>query len=802
MLNIRTAAVIGAGTMGAQIAAHLANVGIPVILMDIVPSELTPEEQKRGLTLQSPHVRNRVTQTQFDRAKTLSPAPFFVPEAAALVRIGNVEDHLPEIADADWVIEAVLELMELKRDLHSRIAALARPDALVTTNTSGLSINGMTEGLPKEYRRRFFATHFFNPPRYMRLLELIPGTDTDPALMREFADFAEAVFGKGIVVGKDTPGFIANRIGCFDIQHVLWLMINEGLTIDEVDAITGPAIGRPKSATFRLGDIVGVDLLDQMNRNLGGSLTREEETTLFVQPDFIREMVTRGWWGQKKGQGFYKLVKTDKGRDIHTLDYKTLEYRPQQKPQFASLEAAGKIANRAERIRSLCSATDKAGQFAWKHLSATICYAASCIPEIADAVATVDNGMKWGYNWELGPFETWDALGVKETAVRLEQEGRTVPQLVRDLLAAGKDSFYEVRGSRLFSFVPGQPDLVEHREAPKAISLSRLHSAKHIVTSNQGASLVDLGDGVACLEFHTKMNVIGDDQLGMVRESLEEVRKNFVGLVLGNQGPHFSAGANLLLMASQIQNQEWDAIDLTIRTFQEATSGLRRFEKPVVAACHGYTLGGGCETQMGCDHVVLAGETYLGLPEVGVGLIPAAQGSKEMLIRCTENIPRTQDADYFPGVKFAWETIGLARVSTSGPDAIKLRYVRESESTLVLNKEWLIGEAKAKVLQLAAAGYRPQPARTDIPAIGQSGIAQFTSMLYQMRQAGQISEHDETIATKLAYVLCGGDLSWTHFVTEEYILALEREVFLSLCGEAKTLERITHTLNTGKPLRN
>ncbi len=802
MLNIRKAAVIGAGTMGAQIAAHLANVGIPVLLMDVVPTELTPEEQKRGLTLQSPLVRSRVTKTLFDRAKKLWPAPFFTPEAAALVRLGNVEDNLPEIAEVDWVIEAVLERMDLKQSLHKNIATLARPDALVTTNTSGLSINGMTEGLPKEYRRRFFATHFFNPPRYMRLLELIPSTDTDPALMQEFADFAEAVLGKGIVVGKDTPGFVANRIGCFDMQHVLWLMINEGLSIDEVDAITGPAIGRPKSATFRLSDIVGIDLMAQMGRNLQGLLKGEQEKKLFQQPEFIGEMVKRGWWGQKKGQGFYKMLKTDKGREIQVLDYKTLEYRAQQKPQFASLEEAGKISNRAERIKALCAATDKAGQFAWKHLSAVLTYAANCIPEIADDVATVDNAMKWGYNWDLGPFEIWDALGVQETAARLEKEGRAVPKLVRDLLAAGKSSFYEVRGSKLFYFVPVQADLVEMREAPKAINLPRLHSANRVVKSNPGASLVDLGDGVACVEFHAKMNVIGDDQFEMIIGSLDEVRKNFVGMVLGNQGPHFSAGANLLQVTTQIQNKDWDGIDLSIRTFQNMTCGLRRFEKPVVAACHGYTLGGGCETQMGCDHVVLAAETYLGLPEVSVGIIPAAHGSKEMLIRCTEHIPRTEDADYFPAVKFAWETIGLAKVSTSGPEAIKLGYVRKGESTLVMNKEWLIGEAKAKVLQLAASGYRPKPARTDIPAIGQSGIAQFKCMLYQMRQAGQISEHDEKIGAKLAYVLCGGDLSWTHFVTEQYILDLEREVFLSLCGEPKTLERIKHTLKTGKPLRN
>lgn len=802
MIHIRKAAVIGAGTMGAQIAAHLANVGVPVLLMDIVPAELTSEEQKRGLTLQSPQVRNRGTQTLFDRARKLSPSPLFTPEAADLVRIGNVEDHLPEIAEADWVIEAVLERMDLKRDLHRKVAAAARPDAVVTTNTSGLSINGMTEGLPVEYRRRFFATHFFNPPRYMRLLELVPNNDTDPARMRAFAEFAEAALGKGIVVGKDTPGFVANRIGCFDMQHVLWLMIDVGLTIDEVEAITGPAIGRPKSATFRLGDIVGIDLMDQMGRNLQGLLKLEEETKLFRQPEFITEMVKRGWWGEKKGQGFYKRVKTDKGREIHTLDYKTLEYRPQQKPQIASLEAASKISNRAERIKSLCAATDKAGLFAWKHLSAMLCYTANRIPEIADEVATVDNAMKWGYNWDLGPFEIWDALGVKETAGRLEKEGRAVPPLVRDLLSAGQTRFYEFRGEKLFSFVPPQRGLVEIPAPPKAIHLPRLHNAQRVVKSNQGASLVDLGDGVACVEFHTKMNIIGGDQLGLLRESVEEVRQNFAGLVIGNQGPHFSAGANLMLLITQIQNQDWDEIDLGIRTFQNTTSGLRRFEKPVVAACHGYTLGGGCEVQMGCDHVVLSAETYLGLPEVGVGLIPAAQGTKEMLIRCTENIPRTEDADYFSGVKFAWETVGLAKVSTSGPEALSYRYVRPGESTLVQNKEWLIGEAKAKVLQMAASGYRPKPARTDIPAIGQSGLAQFKCILYQMRQAGQISEHDEKIGAKLAYVLCGGDLSWTHFVNEQYLLDLEREVFLSLCGEAKTLERIKHTLKTGKPLRN
>jgi len=802
MLTIRKAAVIGAGNMGAQIAAHLANVGIPSLLMDIVPGELLPEQQKRGLTLQSPEVRNRVTKTLFDRAKKLSPTPFFVPEVAGLIRIGNVEDNLAEIKDADWVIEAILERMDLKLAIHAKIAANARPDALVTTNTSGLSIAGMTKGLPLEYRRRFFGTHFFNPPRYMRLLELIPTPDTDPGLLQAFGDFGEAVLGKGIVRAKDTPGFVANRIGCFDMQHVALLMLDEGLSIDEVDAITGPAIGRPKSATFRLGDIVGVDLMAQMGRNLRELLKHDPQVGAFRQIEFIEDMVKRGWWGEKKGQGFYQRVKTEKGREIRTLDHKTMEYRPQQKPQFASLEAASKISNRADRIRSLCAATDKAGVFAWKHLSAMLCYAADRLTEIADDVVTVDDAMKWGYNWELGPFETWDALGVRQTADRLAKEGREVPVVVRDLLSAGKSSFYEERDARRSFFDVAKRTHIAEVESRKVINLQRLHRANKVVRSNPGASLVDLGDGVACLEFHTKMNVIGSDQLGMLREALEEVRKNFVGLVIGNQAPHFSAGANLMVLITQIQNQDWDEIDLMIRTFQRATSTLRQFEKPVVAACHAYTLGGGCELSMGCDHIVLAAETYMGLPEIGVGLIPGAHGTKEMLIRCTEHIIRSDEADYFPGVKHAWETVGLAKVSTSAAEAAKLRYLRASETTIILNRDWLIGEAKAQVLHMAAQGFRPRPQRSDIPAIGEGGLSVFKMILHQMRVAGQISEHDQKIGAKLAYILCGGDLTSLHFVSEQYIMDLERGVFLSLCGEPKTLERIKHTLKTGKPLRN
>ena len=802
MLTIRRAAVIGAGNMGSQIAAHLANVGIPSLLMDVVPGELLPQEQKRGLTLQSPEVRNRITKMLFDRAKKLSPSPFFVPEAASLIRLGNVEDHLREIKDADWVVEAVLERMELKVALHARIAAHARPDALVTTNTSGLSIAGMVKDLPCEYRRRFFGTHFFNPPRYMRLLELIPTNDSDPVLLKAFGEFGEAVLGKGIVRAKDTPGFVANRIGCFDMQQAVWLMLEEGLSIDEVDAITGPAIGRPKSATFRLGDIVGVDLVSQMGRNLRQSLGNDGHAQIFRPVAFIEDMVKRGWWGEKKGQGFYQRVQIDQKREIHTLDYRTMSYRPQQKPAFASLEAVGRLADPAERIRVLCAFTDKAGVFAWKQLSSVLCYAADRLTEIADDVVTVDDAMKWGYNWDLGPFEIWDVLGVRPTVDRLAKEGRAVPAVAADLLSAGRFSFYEERDGKRFFFDLLNRGHAAEIESPKVIHLLRLHKSNKVVRSNAGASLLDLGDGVACLEFHTKMNVIGGDQLGLLRESLEEARRNFAGLVIGNQGPHFSAGANLTLILTQIQNQDWDEVDLMIRNFQKATSTLRQFEKPVVAACHGYTLGGGCELAMGCDHVVLAAETYMGLPEVGVGLIPAGHGTKEMLIRCTEQVIRSEEADYLSGVRHAWETIGLAKVSTSAPEAAKLRYLRSGETTVVLNRDWLLGEAKAQVRHLAEQGYRPRPPRADIPAVGESGLALFKVILHQMRVGGQISELDQKVGTKLAHILCGGDLTSLHFVTEQYLMDLEREAFLSLCGEPKTVERIKHTLKTGKPLRN
>ena len=795
------AAVIGAGTMGAQIAAHLANVGLPVLLLDVASPELLPEEQAKGLLLTSPAVRLRQVRSLFERMKKLSPPALFTPESATLITLGTIEDNLADLAAADWIVEAVLERMDLKQALHAKIAAVARADALVTTNTSGLPIHCILDGLPSDYRRRFFATHFFNPPRYTRLLELAPTPDTDPALLHAFAHFAETVLGKGVVVAKDTPGFIGNRVGCFDLQTALWLATSEQLTIDEVDALTGPLIGRPASGTFRLCDLVGLDLLAQLGRNLKELLSDPVEQNVFAPPPCLTELLGRGWWGEKKGQGFYQRVQTGKGREIHSLDLRTYEYHPQQKAVFPELAEIGKISATPARLRALCASDGPAGRFAWKHLSTVLVYAAEHVAAISDGILAVDQAMRWGYNWELGPFETWDALGIAAVARRLESEGRPVPALVAGLLAAGHTHFYERQGTESLPYVPGAHAYRKTTRHPKALVLPSTSADARIVKQNDTARLVDLGDGVACLEFHAKLNVICEETLALLRDSLEIVDRDFQALVIGNHGAHFSAGANLKQFAGHIEAGRWLQVERLLRDFQIATSTLRQFARPVVAAIHGYTLGGACELSLGCNHIVASAETTMGLPEIGVGLIPGAQGTKEMLVRCTETVFRNSDPDFFAGVRQAWETIAQAKLSTSAPDAARLRFLRGGEWTLVLNRDWLIGEAKIRALQLAD-GYRPRAPRTDIPAVGQDGLATLKATMHGMRAAGHISGHDQKIGTKLAYVLCGGDLTGLQFVPESYLLDLEREAFLSLCGEPLTLERIRHMLRTGKSLRN
>ena len=788
--------------MGSQIACHLANVGIPVRLLDVSPEERLPEEIEAGIAEDDPKVRNRITRTLFDRAQKLKPSPLYLKEMASRITLGNVQDHLDDLADADWVVEAVVERLDVKRDLHRRIESIVSPDAIITTNTSGIPLHTIAEGSRDLDRRRFFGTHFFNPPRYLRLLELIPTADTDLSLLEEYRVFAESVLGKSTVTCKDTPGFVANRIGCFAFQDLFWLMAQEGFTIDEVDAITGPVLGRPRTATFRLGVLVGIDLLARIGENLFDALKDDPARERMKTPDFIRKMVERGWHGRKTGQGFYWRVPGEKGPEILTLDLNTLEYRPRQKPAFPSVQAVSGIPDPGERIRALVESDDRAGRFAWRHLGNVLCYAADRIPDIADDVVTIDRAMRWGYNWELGPLEICDALGPAKLAQRLEKDGRPVPRLLEKLLASGHDSFYSRSNSQRQYFDLGKRAARPLPPEPASICLELLRQTGKVVRSNPGTSLIDLGDGVACVEFHSKMNTLGNDQLNLIRESLDVVRKNFEGMVIGNQGEHFSVGANLSLLPAHIQNEDWDEVEWILRTFQEITCALRTFEKPVVVACHGYTLGGGCEIALGADRIMVAAETYMGLPEVGLGVVPAAGGTKEMLIRCTEPIDSKEVTDYFPGLARAFETIGMAKIGTSAHEALRNGVLRASETTILVQGEHRLEAAKAKVLEMVRQGYVAPPPQTDIAVVGSSGLAALKTQLHRMREGGYISDHDHLIGSKLAFILTGGDLSGLHKVSQQYLLDLEREAFLSLCGEAKTVLRIQHMLKTGKPLRN
>lgn len=788
--------------MGSQIACHLANVGIPVRLLDIAPNELTPDEAKAGLTLADRKVRNRITSTLFNRALKLRPSPLYLADKAEAVTLGNIEDDLDSLADVDWVVEAVVERLDIKRQLHRRIESIVSPEAIVTTNTSGIPLHLIAEGSRDSDRRRFFGTHFFNPPRYLYLLELIPTAQSDPKLLEDYRRFAESVLGKGTVLCKDTPGFVANRIGSFAMQDAIWLMLEDGFSIDEIDTFTGPALARPRTATFRLGDLVGIDLMAQMGENLYGALQQDPARERMKVPAFIAEMVKRGWHGRKSKQGFYLKVEGKGSGDVLTLDHKTLEYREKQRVSYPSLDALATISDPAKRICAFVEADDRAAQFAWKHLRSIISYAADRIPEIADDVVTVDRAMRWGYNWELGPFEICDALGPAKVAKRLEKDGLPVPKLLENVLSAGKHSFYEASDGHRLYFDLGRHATVPVPPPPGKISLKFVRQAGKVVHSNPGASLLDLGDGVACLEFHTKMNVIGADQINMIRESLDIVREKFEGLVIGNQAEHFTAGANLMLILTHIQNEDWDEVELACRNFQNATCSLRLFEKPVVMACHGYTLGGGCELTMQADHAVLAAETYLGLPEVGVGVIPGGGGTKEMLIRSTEGIKSNDVADYLPALAKAFETIGFGKVGTSAYESIRYGYLRPGETTVLVQGERRLEVAKAKVLELAARGYVPGQFRTDIPAVGIDGFSAIQLQLHMMHLGGFISDHDKLIGTKLGYVLCGGALTGFQRVSEQYILDIEREAFCSLCAEPKTIERIQYMLKTGKPLRN
>ena len=776
--DIKKAVVLGGGTMGAQVAAHLVGQGIEVTLLDIVAKEGD---------------RSAVAKKAVENLKRLKPSPLHLPEQAALIRTGNFEDDWGALKDADWVFEAVVEDLEIKRQLFARVASAVKKTAIVATNTSGLGIDAMSSHLPEDFRRRFLGTHFFNPPRYLKLLETIPGQHTAPEVLAAMERFADEVMGKAVVRCKDTPNFIGNRIGSFGMGSVLKEMIDLDLTVEDVDTLTGPAIGRARSATFRTADIAGVDVCVKVSQNLYDAVPNDPFRDVFKVPDFMKAMVERGLLGQKAGAGFYKKEKDD----IRTLDWKTLEYRERRKAKFPSLEAAQNVSDLGARLNQVFAGKDKGAQFLWRVLSGTSLYAAGLVPEISDDVISIDRAMEWGYGWGSGPFRLLDMLGVASVAERVRAEGRAVPPLVEQLLASGRKRFYETEGSRTTVFGPGGVSPVADRTGVIEVAVQKSRVAP--VKKNAGASLVDLGDGVGLVEFHSKMNTLGQDTFSVLSFAAKEGKAHFDALVVGNQAEQFTVGANLMLALLAVQEEEWDEIDLSIRQFQNANMALKYSDLPVVVAPFGMALGGGCEISLHGTRIRFSAETYMGLVEAGVGLLPGGGGCKEMALRAHDRCAGVPEADAFAFVKRAFDLIGFARVSTSGAEA--LRMFGTPADTLSPHPDRLIADAKQVALGLARAGHRPGRPRTDVPVLGRPAIATFRAGVHNALRGGHISEHDALVATRIATVLCGGDRA-PGVASEQHYLDLEREAFLSLLGTPKTLARIQHTLKEGKPLRN
>ena len=801
MREIRKVAVLGAGTMGARIAAHLANASIPSVLLDIVPKHLTPQEQAKGLPLSDPRVRNRFAQAGLDAALKSRPAAFFVPEAARMITIGNFDDNLAWVKDCDWIVEAVTEDLEIKRGLLEKVQQFRSPGVIVTSNTSGISISSISQGFSEDFRRHWLGTHFFNPPRYMKLLEIIPTADTLPEVVEAASRFVDVVLGKGIVIAKDTPNFIANRIGTFSTLNVLRVMQQDGYTIEEIDALTGPAMGLPKSATFRTLDIVGLDVLVHVVKNLCGSLPEDERRDLFEIPPFINEMMNRKLLGDKTKQGFYKKLRGGDDGEILTLDLQTFEYRARQKARFPSLEMGKNVEDPRQRVAMLMQSPDRAGVFYRRTLGDLFHYAANRIPEISDDVVSIDDAMKWGFNWECGVFELWDAVGVEKIVEGWRKEGRAVPVLAENLLASGRRTFYErVDGNLRYFDATGGMETLEDR--PGIILLPALKERKREIRKNAGASLIDLGDGVICVEFHSKMNSIGADTIQMLHTGLKALNEGFDAMVVGNQAANFCVGANLMLVLMGIQEGDWDEVHQACRQFQNVNMALKYAPKPVVAAPFGMTLGGGVEISVHCARVRAAAESYMGLVEVGVGIIPAGGGTKEMLVRTMDAMPSDPEADAFTYVKEVFTNIGMAKVSTSAEEARRLGYLSVRDS-ISMNRDRQIADAKQLALDLLKLGYRPGKPREDILVLGQSAFSKMKLGLHLMRRAEYISDYDVVVGTQLAKVLSGGgEFTSPQRVSEQYLLDLEREAFVSLCGQKKTVERMQHMLKTGKPLRN
>lgn len=800
MPPIQKAAVLGAGVMGAAIAAHLANAGVPTLLLDLVPAEPSDDEKAKGLDLSAPAVRNRLALAGLDKALKANPAAFGHRKRAALVTPGNLSDDLPKLADVDWVVEAVVERLDVKENLFRAVAPHVKPTALVTTNTSGLSINAMGAALPEALRPRFFGTHFFNPPRYMHLLELVPGEATDGRLLDDFARFAERRLGKGVVVAHDTPNFVANRIGVFSMLHTVGAMERHGLTVEAVDALTGTAMARPKSATFRTADLVGLDVLAHVARTQYEGAPNDECRDVFSLPGWLTALLAKGYLGQKTGAGFYKRVK-DNGKNVTlSIDPATQEFRPPQKADFPILTELKTVENPGERVARLVAGKDAASKFAWDVVAGTLVYAARRIPEVAGSIADVDRALRWGFGWELGPFELWDALGVKKSVERMVAEGREVPPAVAALAASDTPRFYASEGVETTVWdLPGQVR-VPLAARPRVVVLADLKRTARTFYANSEATLVDLGDGVACLEFHSKMNALGGGILQAIQRAVAEAGTSFDALVIGNQGENFSVGANLMLLLFEALEGNLPEIDGMVRAFQRATMALKYAPVPVVAAPFGKVLGGGVEVCLHSHRVQASHETYMGLVEVGVGLVPAGGGTKELLLRAMGQHPEG-GADLLPFVRKAFETIGLAKVGLSAWEGFDLGFLRQGDG-VSMHREHLLHDAKRSALALLETGWQPLARPATVTVMGRDGLADLRSMLYTMTEGRQISAHDALVAEKVGWILCGGEVDGGSVVTEDYLLDLERRAFVELCAQRKTLERIQHILKTGKPLRN
>jgi 3-hydroxyacyl-CoA dehydrogenase len=807
MKRIHKVAVLGAGTMGARIAAHFANAGVLSYLFDIVPPDADGP------------ARNKIAAAGLDAARKSKPAAFFEPSLAKLITVGNFEDDLKKLADVDWIIEAVVENLDIKRSLLKKVDAVRKPGTIVTTNTSGLPVSKIAEGFPDDFRHSWFGTHFFNPPRYMRLLELIPTPDTDRALLDAIAWFSDVRLGKGVVFAKDTPNFIGNRIGTFSVLNVIRLMQEMDLTIEDVDVLTGTPVGWPKSATFRTIDLVGLDILGHVVSNMTTNV-RDERSELKL-PDFYKQMLERKWLGDKTKGGFYKKSKGADGKEERlALDWRTLEYHPRHKPKFPALEMAKNVEDTGARLRMLLGLEgsgpqkgDKAGTFLWAALSDLWTYSANRIPEISDTVVEVDRAMKLGFNWEMGPFELWDAAGVEATVARMKKEGKPVAANVEKLLASGKKTWYDENlatpsARSYFDLSTGHWQPVKVPEGVWSVTVAK--KSNGVVKKNSGASLLDLGDGVGCIEFHSKMNSLGADIIQLITQTLKPgggPGDAFDAFVITNDAQNFSVGANLMLLLMAVQEEEWDDVDMVIRQFQGMTQAIKFSPKPVVVGAFGLTLGGGTEISLHAPARQPHAELYTGLVEVGVGLLPGGGGCKEMLLRALDSATsirsdgRGESVELLEAMKKAFETIAMAKVATSAHEARALGFLSDSDN-ITMNRERVLSDAKARALELARSSYEAPVMRNDLPAPGENILATLKLGVYMMRQGDYISDHEVKIGHKVAEVLCGGNVTPGTPVSEQYILDLEREAFKSLCGEKKTQERIQYTLKTGKTLRN